>query len=140
MTINDPEVVAELSALYPRYEEALVDNDVDTLMAVFWAGPQVMRFGAAENLYGPVELEAYRKARPAASLARTVTRLPAKLFVGGRARCGYGCPRDGALCRRMCRCCREPEGLSVAGGAGLCGEGDGQLLNSRRMECVLKGL
>jgi hypothetical protein len=44
-------------------------------MAVFWAGPQVMRFGAAENLYGPVELEAYRKARPAASLARTVTRL-----------------------------------------------------------------
>jgi hypothetical protein len=75
MTINDPEVVAELSALYPRYEEALVTNDVDTLMAMFWSAPQVMRFGAAENLYGPEELEAFRKARPAANLARTVTRL-----------------------------------------------------------------
>jgi Protein of unknown function (DUF3225) len=28
-----------------------------------------------ENLYGPEELEAFRKARPAGSLARTVTRL-----------------------------------------------------------------
>ena len=60
MMINDPEVVAELRALYPRYEEALVNNDVDTLMAMFWAGPEVMRFGVAENLYGAGELEAFR--------------------------------------------------------------------------------
>ena len=75
MTINDPEVVAELADLYPRYEQALVSNDVDTLVAMFWAGPQVMRFGVTENLYGPEELESFRKARPAANLARTVTRL-----------------------------------------------------------------
>jgi hypothetical protein len=37
MTINDPDVVAELRVLYPRYEEALVSNDVDTLVAMFWA-------------------------------------------------------------------------------------------------------
>jgi hypothetical protein len=65
MKINDPEVVAELRALYPRYEEALVTNDVATLMAMFWAGPEVMRFGAAENLYGPEELAAFRKGRMA---------------------------------------------------------------------------
>jgi hypothetical protein len=75
MTINDPEVIAELRALYPQYERALVDNDVEKLVEMFWAGPQVMRFGAAENLYGPEELAAFRKARPAANLARTVTRL-----------------------------------------------------------------
>lgn len=75
MIINDPTVVAELRALYPRYEEALVNNDVDTLMAMFWAGPQVMRFGVTENLHGPEELAAFRKGRPAANLARTVTRL-----------------------------------------------------------------
>jgi hypothetical protein len=75
MTVNDPEVIAELRALYPRYEDALVSNDVDTLVAMFWAGPQVMRFGVTENLYGPDELEAFRKARPGAGLARTVTRL-----------------------------------------------------------------
>src|SRR5260370_25132284 len=75
MIINDPEVIAELSALYPRYEQALVTNDVDTLVNMFWDGPQVMRFGATENLDGPVELAAFRKARPSANLARTVTRL-----------------------------------------------------------------
>jgi hypothetical protein len=80
MTVNDPEVVAELRALYPRYESALIMNAVDTLTAMFWAGPQVMRFGAAENLYGPDELAAFRKMRPAANLARTVTRLDIVTF------------------------------------------------------------
>ena len=35
MTINDPEVVAELKAIYLRYEEALVTNDVDILVEMF---------------------------------------------------------------------------------------------------------
>jgi hypothetical protein len=41
MTINDPEVVAELSALYPRYEQALVHNDVGTAARglAYCAGP-----------------------------------------------------------------------------------------------------
>jgi Protein of unknown function (DUF3225) len=73
--INLPEVLAELHQLYPRYEHALVTNDVDTLVAMFWASPHVMRFGVTENLYGHDELEAFRKSRPAANLARTVKRL-----------------------------------------------------------------
>jgi hypothetical protein len=73
--VNLPEVVAELQELYPRYEQALVTNDVETLVAMFWASPQVMRFGVTENLYGHEELEAFRKSRPAANLARTVKRL-----------------------------------------------------------------
>lgn len=85
MTINDPEVVAELQALYPLYEKALVTNDADTLTAMFWAGKEVMRFGVTENLYGPDELSAFRKSRPAANLARTVTRLDIVSF--GRGFC-----------------------------------------------------
>jgi hypothetical protein len=80
MTINDPAIVAELAALYPRYEKALVENDVPTLVEMFWTGEPVMRFGVTENLYGPAELEAFRKARPAAGLARTVTRLDIATF------------------------------------------------------------
>jgi hypothetical protein len=80
MTINAPDVVAELQALYPRYEQALVANDVDTLVSMFWPGPQVMRFGVTENLYGPAELEAFRKGRPAANLARNITRLDIVTF------------------------------------------------------------
>ena len=80
MTINDPEIVAELRALYPRYEHALVTNNVEILVEMFWAGPEVMRFGVTENLYGPDELEAFRKARPIANLARTITRLDIVTF------------------------------------------------------------
>ena len=80
MKINAPEIVEELRALYPRYEAALVTNDVDTLMAMFWSGPEVMRFGATENLYGPEELGAFRKGRLAANLAREVKRLDIVTF------------------------------------------------------------
>lgn len=73
--INIPEVIAELKALYPKYEQALVTNDVDTLLAMFWSAPEVMRFGATENLYGREEIESFRKSRPAANLARTIQRL-----------------------------------------------------------------
>jgi Protein of unknown function (DUF3225) len=73
--INLPEVVAELRALYPRYEQALTSNDVDTLVAMFWAAPEVMRFGVTENLYGHEELEAFRKDRPATNLMRTLIRI-----------------------------------------------------------------
>lgn len=75
MTINDPEVIAELAELYPRYERALVTNDVETLLNMFWEGREVMRFGATENLYGPQELARFRASRPAVNLIRTLKRL-----------------------------------------------------------------
>jgi hypothetical protein len=74
MLINDPETVAELKELYPRYEQALVTNDVETLMAMFWSSPYVARFGPTETLYGIDEIDAFRKGRSPANLARTVTR------------------------------------------------------------------
>lgn len=80
MTVNDPATHAELSALYPLYETALIENDVATLTRMFWASPLAMRFGASENLYGSDEIEAFRKTRPAAGLARTVTRLDIVTF------------------------------------------------------------
>ena len=66
--------MAELQAIYPQYEAALVQN-MEKLVAMFWAGAQVMRFGVTENSYGPEELNAFRKGRPAANLARAIKRL-----------------------------------------------------------------
>lgn len=80
MSINDPETVAELKELYPRYERALVDNDVETLQSMFWASPHVIRFGPTESLYGIEEIEAFRKGRSPANLARTITRLDIVAF------------------------------------------------------------
>jgi hypothetical protein len=80
LAINDPATVAELQALYPSYEHALVTNDVETLTAMFWASPRVMRFGVTENLYGIEELEAFRRGRSPANLARKVLRLDIVTF------------------------------------------------------------
>jgi hypothetical protein len=80
MLINDPATIAELRELYPRYEEALVSNDVETLIATFWASPYVARFGPTETLYGIEEIEAFRKGRSPANLARTIARLEIVTF------------------------------------------------------------
>jgi len=80
MVINDPEIVAELAALYPNYEEALVSNDAETLTAMFWDSKHVVRLGAAENLYGSEEISAFRRTRPGANLARTINRLDIVTF------------------------------------------------------------
>ncbi len=80
MQINDPDVVAELTELYPQYEEALVSNDVETLTRMFWASPYAIRLGAGENLYGIDEIEAFRKSRPAVNLARRAIRLEIMTF------------------------------------------------------------
>ena len=79
-TINDPEIVAELEALYARYESALVANNADVLTQMFWASPHAMRFGVTENLYGIEEIAEFRKGRPAANLARKVLRFSIVTF------------------------------------------------------------
>jgi len=80
MTINDPETYRELADLYPKYEQALVENDVETLTRMFWASPYALRFGATENLYGMDEIEAFRQSRPSTGLARKVIRLEIVTF------------------------------------------------------------
>lgn len=80
MLINDPETVAELQQLYPHYERALVSNDVETLMSMFWSSPYVARFGPTESLYGIDEIDAFRKGRSPANLERTVERLDIVTF------------------------------------------------------------
>ena len=80
MVINDLETERELREIYPEYERALVENDVETLTRLFWSSPLAMRFGVGENLYGMEEIEAFRKARPVNGLARTITRLDVVTF------------------------------------------------------------
>ncbi|MBF0392374.1 MAG: oxalurate catabolism protein HpxZ [Alphaproteobacteria bacterium] len=73
MRINIPEVVAEMTALFERYERALVGNDLATLDTLFWDSPLVLRYGAGENLYGIDAIRAFRNARPTGDLARELS-------------------------------------------------------------------
>lgn len=70
MPINLPEVHAEVSAVFARYEDALVNNKVEVLDELFWTSPHTVRFGIAENLYGIDAIRAFRNARPAVGLQR----------------------------------------------------------------------
>jgi AtzH-like len=64
VTPNLPEVVAEVRDLFERYEQALIDKDVDVLDATFWNSPYTIRYALNENGYGFGEIHAHRVARP----------------------------------------------------------------------------
>lgn len=74
MQINDPEVVAEVSAIFRAYEKALADNDVDALTGFFWDSPQALRFGVAEELYGAEQISEFRRTRKINFTDRTAIR------------------------------------------------------------------
>ena len=72
MDINLPEIHAEVSAVFARYEAALVGNDVALLDELFWPSAFTVRYGAAEQLQGIEAIRAFRLARPAVGLARSL--------------------------------------------------------------------
>ena len=71
--INLPDVLAEVTAVFARYEDALVNNRVDVLDELFWASPLTVRYGIGENLIGIDAIRAFRVARPSAGLARRLS-------------------------------------------------------------------
>jgi Protein of unknown function (DUF3225) len=73
MDIDLPDVVAEVRAEFDRYEKALLSNDVATLDAIFHNDPRTIRYGGGENLYGYAEIMAFRGARSAVGLERTLS-------------------------------------------------------------------
>ena len=72
--INRPDVLAEVTAAFACYEDALVHNKVEVLDALFWDSPHTLRYGATENLYGADEIAAFRAARPSQGLMRELLR------------------------------------------------------------------
>jgi hypothetical protein len=72
MDINLPDVHAEVSAVFARYEDALVLNKTDVLDELFWPSELTVRYGAGENLVGIEAIRAFRIARPSQGLARSL--------------------------------------------------------------------
>lgn len=59
-TVNLPEVQAEVRELFERYEAALLRHDATLLDAMFWAAPDVVRYGLRETQHGFAEVQAFR--------------------------------------------------------------------------------
>ena len=60
MDIDLPDVLAEVTAQFARYEAALVSNDVAVLDELFRNDSRTLRYGINENLYGYDEIMAFR--------------------------------------------------------------------------------
>ena len=72
MEIDLPDVLAEVTAQFARYEKALVSNDVAVLDELFRNDSRTLRYGIAENLYGYEAIMAFRAARsPVGLMPRT---------------------------------------------------------------------
>ena len=74
MDVDLPEVVAEVTAAFNRYEKALTTNDVAVLDDTFRMDRRTIRYGGAEILYGHKEIAAFRAARNPAGLMRSISK------------------------------------------------------------------
>jgi hypothetical protein len=113
--VNRPEIVAEVTAVFQRYEKALMANDVATLNELFWNTPHTIRFGLAEQAYGHAAIAGVRAARDPKDLKRTLTRTVVTTYGAdfATASCEYRRDGSGRFGRQMQTWLRMPEGWRV---------------------------
>ena len=70
MQVDLPDVLAEVTEQFERYEKALVENDVAVLDELFHDDSRTLRYGIGENLYGYGAITAFRAARSPVGLMR----------------------------------------------------------------------
>ncbi|MBB3305640.1 MULTISPECIES: oxalurate catabolism protein HpxZ [unclassified Enterobacter] len=93
--IDRPAVLAEVTAAFYRYEQALISNDVEVLDELFWHDKRTVRLGAGENLYGIDEIRAFRAARPSKGLERELRNTVITTFGDDYAVCSTEFTREG---------------------------------------------
>lgn len=115
MNINLPQVLAEVTAVFARYEDALVNNQVDVLDELFWDSPATVRYGAGENLVGIEAIRAFRAARSAVGLARRLSNTVITTYGHDTATAMTEFHRDGStrIGRQSQTWVRMPEGWRV---------------------------
>ena len=119
MEINLPDVVAEVQAVFDRYEKALQANDIPTMEELFWNHTATTRYGVGENLRGWQAISDFRRSGKLGKFSRmlikTIITTYGRNFArpipnisaranqrrAGRLRRWCGCLRVGALYRHM---------------------------------------
>ena len=116
MEIDLPEVLAEVTAQFERYEKALVSNDVAVLDELFRMDSRTLRYGIGENLHGYSEISSFRAARAPAGLMRKTARTVITTYGRDAAVASTLFYRDGApgrVGRQMQTWVRCPEGWRI---------------------------
>ncbi|WP_076864403.1 oxalurate catabolism protein HpxZ [Bradyrhizobium mercantei] len=116
MDIDLPDVVAEVTAQFQRYEKALVSNDVAVLDELFRNDSRTLRYGIGENLYGYTEIMAFRAGRSPVGLMRKIDRTVITTYGRDTAIASTLFYRDnapGRVGRQMQTWIRFPEGWRI---------------------------
>jgi hypothetical protein len=116
MEIDLPDVLAEVTAQFARYEKALVSNDVTVLDELFRKDSRTLRYGVGENLYGYDAIMAFRAARSPAGLMRKTARTVITTYGRDTAVASTLFYRDtlpGRVGRQMQTWVRFPEGWKI---------------------------
>ncbi len=116
MDIDLPDVLAEVTEQFARYEKALVSNDVAVLGELFCADPRTLRYGIGENLYGYDAIAAFRAARSPVGLMRTTAKTVITSYGRDTAVASTLFYRDsapGKVGRQMQTWARFPEGWKI---------------------------
>ena len=116
MDVDLPEVLAEVTAQFERYEKALVANDVAVLDELFRQDDRTLRYGIGENLYGYGAITAFRAARSPMGLMRRTDKTVITTYGRDAAVASTLFYRDsapGRVGRQMQTWVRFPEGWRV---------------------------
>ena len=113
MQIDRPEVVAEVTAAFTAYEEALTADEADRVVGFF--APGAVRFGIADQQAGLEEQLAWRRAQPPLPPGRrlkdtTVTTYGADVAVVTTL---FGYPGSDVLGRQSQTWVRLPQGWRI---------------------------
>lgn len=112
--INLPEILAEVTEVFERYETALQANDADTLDELFWNSPLTVRYAfTREHYYGHEAISAFRQNRPSVGTARNVGPTVITTFGRDFATTCREFARDGKHGRQSQTLVRMPEGWRI---------------------------
>jgi hypothetical protein len=116
MEVDLPDVLAEVTEQFARYEKALVSNDVAVLDELFRADGRTLRYGIGENLYGYDAIMAFRAARSPVGLMRKTAKTVITTYGRDAAVASTLFYRDawtGRVGRQMQTWVRFPEGWKI---------------------------
>jgi hypothetical protein len=116
MQVDLPDVLAEVTAQFARYEKALVGNDVAVLDELFRKDARSLRYGVGENLYGHDAIMAFRAARSPIGLGRRTDKTVITTYGRDTAVASTLFYRDalpGRVGRQMQTWVRFPEGWKI---------------------------
>lgn len=113
MEINNPQVLAEVTRQFDRYQQAIIDNEVAVLNELFWNHPRTIRYGTGENLYGQDEIANFRGARDPRSVARVVGKTVVTSYGRDTATTNIEFTRAGRNGRQSQAWVRMPEGWRI---------------------------